>query len=439
MRWGRPGVVPWCVVLILIGLLLSGCVNAPLPGPTPPAPGTAPAAAIAYPAPGPPYPTTAADPFYRQPGPARLAGMTPGELIRYRPIAARAWRISHVQAQAWQFVYRSTNTRGQPVADVATLLVPHQPRSRLLSYQVAYDALDPRCTPSQEIMRGTLIEQWFVSKALRRGWPVLLPDYEGPNQAFLAGRQAGYAVLDGLRAAWRFAPDDLIGPDTQAALWGYSGGGYASLWAGELAANYAPELPIVGIAAGGPPADLEGLARHLDGGVFAGVYFEALLGLARAYPQIDLDRLLNARGRRMQAKLAGSCLGQELAGVRDPLLSGYSFADMADYVSVDDLLAEPAVATVARANRLGGHGLAAPLFYYQARFDPLVPRDQARALAQRYCAADVAIDFDWVFGEHIVAALADAEKAIDYLAARFAGRPADNDCPNIAPHEAATP
>ncbi|MES1936419.1 lipase [Salinisphaera hydrothermalis C27AD] len=417
--------------------MLAGCIHGPLPGTTPTAPGPAPVGAIAYPEPGPPYPASTNDPFYRQPAPARLAGMAPGRIIRYRPISPRAYRISHVQARAWQFVYRSTDTQGAPIADVATLLLPPKPRRRLLSYQVAYDALNPVCAPSQEIVRGTMIEQWFVSKALKRHWPVVPPDYEGPKLAFGAGRNAGYAVLDAIRAARALAPPQLINRRTPVALWGYSGGAFASLWAGELAGNYAPRLPIIGIAAGAPPANLLASARHIDGGAFAGIYFEAALGLARAYPQIDLDRRLNERGRAMKHKLAHSCLAQELAGVRDPLFSGYSFTRMKRYVTVDDLLSMPTVATVARANRLGGHGLPAPLYYYAAWFDQLTPRDEARALARRYCDRGTVVHFDWKLGDHLLSAVAGANKAMDFLAARFDSqetprghRPTD-DCPDI--------
>lgn len=439
MHAGKPPSAPSAAArarracgLVVAGLLtLTGCVQPPSaiqqpsPGPRPPV------TAIAYPAPHAPYPASAADPFYRQPGTARLASMSPGTIIRYRPISPRAYRLRHVSARGWQLVYRSTNTQGAPVADVATLLVPPRPRDRLLAYQVAYDALNPVCAPSQEIVRGTMVEQFLVSKALARHWPVVLPDYEGPKLAFGAGRNAGYGVLDAIRAARAFGSPGAADGRTPVALWGYSGGAYASLWAGELAANYAPDLSIVGIAAGGPPANLLATARRINGHAFAGIYLEAALGLARAYPGMDLDGLLNARGRAMQHKLAHSCLAQELAWVRDPLLSGYSFANMNHYVTAPDLLRVPEVATVARANRLGGHGLPAPLFYYQAWFDQLTPRRQARILARRYCATGVPVDFDWVAGEHLSAAVLDADRAVDYLAARFEGRPPPDACADI--------
>ena len=59
---------------------------------------------------------------------------------------------------------------------------------------------------------------------------------------------------------------------------------------------YAPELKFAGVAAGGVPADLDYIARHIDGGPFAGIYVGAAVGLSRAYPEIDTDTLLNTRG-----------------------------------------------------------------------------------------------------------------------------------------------
>ncbi|RJS94092.1 lipase family protein [Salinisphaera sp. Q1T1-3] len=427
-RWRPPGgVLAALAALVALG----GCVHGALPDAAVPSPTITPGLAIAYPAGRTPLIEAAETAFRRQPTRARLESLPPGALIRYRPIAARAYRLSHVQAGAWQFVYRSTDAHGTPVADTATLLIPPAPAHRLVAYQVAYDALNRRCAPSREILNGTMIEQWFVSKALARGWPVLLTDHEGPDLAYLAGHNAAHAVLDGIRAARTFMPGLLDAVDTRIGLWGYSGGAFASLWAAQQAARQDDDLLIAGVAAGGPPADLLASARHIDGSGFAGVYFQAVLGLARAHPEIDLDTLLNDRGRTMRARLSQSCLGQELAGVRDPLLSGYSFKHMHDYTTVDDLLTVPAVRRVASANRLGEQPLAVPLYYYQGWFDPLTPRDQARALARRYCAHGTAVRFDWALGGHLLPAISHADKALAFLAARFADRPVDDGCAAI--------
>jgi len=423
----------WARQLALLGLLaglLAGC-SAPLPGPVPLLPAGSsqwPDQAIVYPTPGAPFEDAQDDPFYQQPADVRLRDMAAGALVRFRPLVARAYRISHVQARGWQLMYRSNDSHGQPVAIVTTLLLPSQPAPRLLSYQVAYDALNARCMPSQETMRGTMIEQLFVSRALRRGWMVSLPDYEGPDQAFGAGRIAGHSVLDGIRAVRAFLPHATLPTTAPIALWGYSGGAFASLWAGELAGSYAPDVRLAGIAAGGAPANLAATARHIDGGMFAGIYFEAAIGLSRAYPEIDTSTLLNSKGQAMFDKLSTACLGQELAWVRDPLLSGLSFADMQDHVTVDELLDVPAVRDVVDANRLGQQALPTPLYYYQAWFDQLTPRDEARRLVQYYCAGGTPLVFDWVLGEHVTTALTHGGDALAWLEGRFNGAKAASDC-----------
>lgn len=419
--------------LALIVTLLAGC-SAPLPGPVPLLPSAAdhwPGQAIAYPAPGPPFRPSTDDPFYRQPSPARLRHLSPGSLIRFRPLVARAYRISHVKARGWQLMVRSTDSHGQPVAIVTTLLVPPEPKPRLLSYQVAYDGLAPQCAPSQETLRGTMIEQLFVSRALRRHWIVVLPDYEGPAQAFTAGRIAGHSVLDSIRAARRFVPATTLPATAPTALWGYSGGAFASLWAGELSADYAPDIGLAGIAAGGVPANLMATAKHIDGGMFAGIYFQAAIGLSRAYPEIHLEERLNPQGQALFKRLSHACLGQELALVRDPLFSGLSFADMADYVTVDELLDVPAVRRVVNANRLGQQPIESPIYYYQAWFDQLTPRDQTRILVRRYCRGDTRLRFDWAVGDHLSAAVSRAGDALAWLDNRFNGARVASDCADL--------
>lgn len=381
-----------------------------------------------FPTPEAPFAEPADDPFHAQPAPAVLAATPPGAILRYRRIHPEAYYFFDVNARAWQVLYRTNDGKDQPQADVATLLVPNHPKPRLLSYQVAYDALTRRCAPSYEMLSGSMVEHALMNRALARGWIVVLPDYEGPQAQFLDGRNAGRSVLDGVRAAQTLLPDTLLDAQSPVALWGYSGGAFASLWAAQLASRYAPGINLVGVAAGGPPAHLASSAANIDGGLFVGLYFAAVIGLARSYDEIDTDVLLNERGRRMFDDLGESCVGQELAWVRDPLLSSYTFDRMAEYTTVDDLLAVPAVQRVIAENRLGQRGFNAPLLYYQALFDQITPRADAKALARSYCQAGVPVRFDYAFGEHISAAVTHAGAAAAYLADRFAGKPAPNDC-----------
>ena len=82
-------------------------------------------------------------------------------------------------------------------------------------------------------------------------------DYPGLGTAgthpYLVGVSEGRAVLDLVRAA-RHLPGESIG--ARFAVWGHSQGGQAALFAGELAASYAPELALVGVGAVAPATDL---------------------------------------------------------------------------------------------------------------------------------------------------------------------------------------
>ncbi|GFJ95273.1 lipase family protein [Phytohabitans rumicis] len=86
---------------------------------------------------------------------------------------------------------------------------------------------------------------------LAAGYAVAVTDYEGigtPGEASgVDGRAEAYALIDAVRAARRIAPVSR----SWAAV-GYSLGGHAALWAGSLAASYAPSLRHVGTVAVAP-------------------------------------------------------------------------------------------------------------------------------------------------------------------------------------------
>jgi len=377
-----------------------------------------------YEAPAAPYAEPKDDAFYQPPPQALLDHVAPGTVLRYRPITPVAYRALPVAAQGWQLMFRSSDTHGRPVASVTTVLVPdNAPASGrvLLSYQTAYDALTNRCAPSYRIIRGEENEHAAFLLGLLRGWVVVTGDYEGLEAQWAAGINSGQGVLDGIRAALQFEPAGLA-PDTPVGLWGYSGGGYATLWAGELHQSYAPELNFKGLAAGGAPADIGHTATSLDGGPFAGVYFGGVVGMSRAYPEFDFDSYLNEAGKAMVADIGSKC-------VNDFLVGAYSFHRMSEYINVPDLLELPEAQQVLAQNRLGQYTPDAPLYYYHAVLDYLNPSADADALMAKYCTAGVVVNYEKVIaGEHITPVATSALTAVSYLADRFAGLPAPGNC-----------
>lgn len=351
------------------------------------------------------------DPFY-EPAPG-YESAAPGTILKQRDV-----RVFGIPAQ--QLQVRSTGARGQPVTVVSTVIVPpgeypgDGPRP-LLSYQVATDSLGDQCSPSYRLR--TLREKEFalLSMGLAKGWSVVVTDYQGPKDAYGAGRMAGHAVLDGIRAA-----TSLPGlGDSPVGLWGYSGGALATGWAAQLQPRYAPELTLAGVASGGTPANLKAAARQMSGGPFAGLAIAAVIGLSRAHPK--LGRLFNEAGQHLLKQAGDLCVGQ--------LAARYAFDTIEQYTTSDNPLSEPLASKILARNTMGRHAPEAPVYMYHSYFDELVPYSTAKKLANQWCAQGTRVSFytDYL-SEHNVLAVTGAPAALHYLSARFAGQPAPSTC-----------
>src|SRR5688500_2567537 len=191
------------------------------------------------------------DPFYRPP--AGFEASPPGTLLGTRSVTVTGLGLP-VPVDSQQFLVRSTDAKGAPTAVVGTVMVPRSPYPAgprpLVSYQPATDSLGDQCNPSYKLRAGTEGELPLMWQALPQGWAVVVTDYQGPKNAFTAGRMAGHAVLDGIRAALALPGTGLAGATTPVGMWGYSGGGLATSWAAELQGGYAPELNMAAVASG---------------------------------------------------------------------------------------------------------------------------------------------------------------------------------------------
>lgn len=99
------------------------------------------------------------DPWYRQP--QNISAYAPGETIRARQVANELEPYTPVGMPisvelVHQYLYRTTDSVGKPIAAVATLIVPHNADpSKLLVYETFYDANNPDCSPSYTLRHGS--------------------------------------------------------------------------------------------------------------------------------------------------------------------------------------------------------------------------------------------------------------------------------------------
>lgn len=369
------------------------------------------------------------DPFYVPP--AGYEASSNGTVLRSRSITA-LYLVVPLPVDAYQVLYKSVDSHGKPVAEAATVLVPKDawkgsgPRP-LISYQLAEDSLSSRCQPSYTLRVGfgapTPAATYEVSvslSALLKGYAVVYSDYEGPDSDFAAGPQAAHAILDGVRAVEHFAPSGLT-PSTPVGLWGYSGGGLATTWAAEQQASYAPELNVVGSAAGGVPADLKEMFKYNDGNLGSGLLVIGIIGLDRAFPEAGIQSILNAKGKKLFADNEDNC-------TLDIALF-HPFDRISNYTTVADPVDSPQAAALFKVNNTGQATPKAPFYNYQGLADEFVPVAPADSLVQKYCAAGATVAKSRIpLAGHIGGEIAGALPALQFLSDRFDGKPAPNDC-----------
>ncbi|MEV0248877.1 lipase family protein [Nocardia sp. NPDC050712] len=395
------------VVAVLSALLLSTATG---PGPA--------AAAPIYPAPDP-------DAFYA--APPGLAAAEPGAVLDVR---AQPPLPYFPTATVSLVKFRSTDSKGRPIAATTTVLTPanQQPGAPLLSYQHIINGLGTRCAVSHALYDydPNLLYRAvpLLNAMLLRGWSVALPDHLGPNAAYGAARLGGQITLDGIRAAQRAPGLGLAG--SPAAMLGYSGGGMATAWAAALAPAYAPELRLVGAAAGGVPMNIAtmahalGLAPH----PMFGLAMAAALGLEREYPdRLPLSEQMNPAGLEVRAAMANGCTIE--------LIASGAMRSAAELATSTSLIDDPRVWAIAEENSLElFDGVpSVPIFEWHTPIDPLIPVDAVENTLRRYCGAGVRVESQlYPSPDHLATAVMGFPAAVAWLDARFRGEPAPSTC-----------
>jgi Secretory lipase len=357
------------------------------------------------------------DTFYLTPG--ALPAGRPGEILRAERMDAYLVPGVRLRANAWRILYRSTSAVGEPTVVSGTVLIPRGRTSKprpLIGYAVGTHGLGDACAPSRLLARGLEWEAGLIAMVLARGWAVALTDYQGlgtpGDHTYMVGRALGPNVLDAMRAARELDPVTLPveGP---AAIIGYSEGGAAAGWAAQLQPSYAPDVPLVAVAAGAAAANLEAAGPSLDGSFFSFFIAYGGIGYAAAYPELDLDSYLTPMARAGIERLRRS-------SVFDAIRSGPRFVRASD-LTQPNVLDLPEWRARLRENRLGGLVPEAPVLLHHARRDQIVSFEHSTNLRDEWAArgGDVRLYITRGGVDHMSGAVAGTPVALDWLARRL--------------------
>jgi predicted esterase len=279
------------------------------------------------------------------------------------------------------------------------------------------------------LSQGYDYEAPTIISLLKKGWAVVVSDYEGlgtpGDHTYMVGPSQGRVALDVIRAA-QSLPQAGLSANASVILMGYSQGGGASSWASELASTYAPEINIIAAVLGGVPADLEANGRFLDGTAFASFALLASVGLNAAYDEINLTEILNEDGLELLEKSSKMCLvGTEELDTK--LGTPFSrFTDYALFNPVDD----PTWQYYMALSKLGKVTPKFPVYLYHGIIDMIVPYAPAAELRRDWCKLGAVVEWHPSYEVHMTALYSGPNKAIKWIANRIAGKPVYGNCHN---------
>jgi acetyl esterase/lipase len=349
----------------------------------------------------------------------------PGSILRVWPLEGGG----PGSGDAFRILYRSTDLKGEAIEVSAAIFIPPgtPPKGgrNVLAWAHPTSGVVRPCAPS--LMPDVAGMIWGLPAMLQRGYVVVATDYPGLGtpgvHPYLIGVSEGRAVLDSVRAA-RALPNS--GASNRFVVWGHSQGGHAALYTGELAASYAPELRLVGVAAAAPATYLADLF-DADKGTATGKELTAMTiySWSKLY-NTPASSLVEPGAMGAFEAMAHDCIEslpefQAITDAEKPL-EGRKF------LKADPTKTEPWRGIMQR-NTPGQAPAGAPVFIAQGTADTTVRPQITRRFGAALCKQGTRAMFVELPGvSHTFAAKKSVNTALKWMDDRFRGVPAPSVC-----------
>jgi alpha-beta hydrolase superfamily lysophospholipase len=375
--------------------------------------------------------------------PRRLPSGKPGKLIWARRIQAPQG------ARAWKVLYKSTLHTGRAVAVSGLVIAPagKPPKRGRRVVAWAHGTLGGArdCAPSMPGNPARNLASYYtytspysldvgvpaLTRFLRAGYVVTATDYQGLGtpgvHQYVVGATAAHNVLDSVKAAKQI---DAAGAGNDVAVFGWSQGGGAAIFAGQsAAASYGRPLRVRGIAALAPAADIgpEFAGQTPPGPVSPSspshdvvLALNVFRGFADAYPRLDPDSVVAPPGKPALAALGVQCT--------------IHLADVIQELGTDPatMLKRPIPADWQRRldeNTAGNQATVAPVLVMQGTADTVVNPNGSTQYAQRACRFGRPIEYSVHQGAtHQTIPFVAQNEYVRWIADRFARKRAPSNC-----------
>jgi acetyl esterase/lipase len=357
--------------------------------------------------------------------PSDLVGK-PGEIIRVWPLEGGGPSGSN----AFRILYRSTGLNGERIAVSGAIFfppgAPPQGGRNVIAWAHPTSGVVEDCAPSlMPDLAGTI---WDLPQMLAQGYVVVATDYPGLGvpgmiHPYLIGISEARAVLDSVRAA-RDLPD--AGASNRFAVWGHSQGGQASLYTGELAASYAPDLKLVGVAAAAPATYLVELF-DADKTSAEGKELTAMTVLSWSrLESLPVTTIVETAAVPAFEKTARACI-ESVAEFEAINKDEHPLQSM-QFLKADPSETQPWEGIMLR-NTPGQASAGAPVFIAQGTADTTVRPEVTKQFGEALCKQGTRVAFVELPGvTHTFVARDSVGQALRWMGDRFRGAPAPSDC-----------
>ncbi len=361
--------------------------------------------------------------FYDPPSP--LPAEPPGTLMRIQHLAPNV--PVPASAVAWRILYYSTGVGGGETVDSGVLVAPSRRAPPggwpLITYAHATTGIADFCAPSRY---SDL--QWITDLRgfLDAGDAVVATDYQGLGgpgvHPYLVGTSEGHAVLDAARAA-REMPGLSISNRVVAV--GFSQGGQAVLFAGQMARAYAPGLDLLGVVAMSAGVAIPAIVHSLSTSANLNGFFVTIAyAWSHVYPGLPITSLL----RPAAMALLGNVYTQCEIGI------GNAYAKLPpSEVEQPGLDSNPEWNRALEQNDPGHAPTPAPILLIAGKQDLLIPYRLDEQFAEMVCLREHdRVDLRlYPAANHYTATVVSRSAVLSWVAKRFAGKSGPPGCTGV--------
>jgi hypothetical protein len=351
--------------------------------------------------------------------------LPPGTLLKFETLRTPAF----FRGKAWRILYATRDYLGRPIASSGLVVLPdYAPRNPAERTIVAWahptTGIARHCAPT--LAKSPLASVLGLNELVSSGHIIAATDYPGLGTigpiGYLVGRGQANAVLDSVRAA-RQIPG--VGGGSRYALWGYSQGGQAALFAATLAAKYAPELQLAGTAAVAPPTDLPALFRAGYTTLSGRILTSYALGSWSVKYRVPISTIASPENAKAIFDINTNCI-TDLAGMLDINKAQKPLAK--DFLRSDPLVSPPWNGFIA-GNSVASLPRGVSAIILQGAADAIVIPPVTRNFVKSACRDGARVQYVELAAKgHGGAAKASVPMVIGWINARFLGKSVASSC-----------